>query len=151
MFSSKWVVLPLMLQMKKQQQQILSVVKATKMQSCKYFCISWWFVSKWPLSKLCRINGFPKNNLQRSGCWQFEMFRVKDCSKILHGTPFFPLHFTHGGSHSHTSLLSTCILPHLKWTLHGVSHHVTFAPLNSVTPVKQLQMAYELLIYGCWV
>ena len=42
-----------------------------------------------------------------------------------------------GGGRSHTSvLLPTQIHPLLKWTLNGISHHVTFAPLNGSDTCK---------------
>ena len=41
-----------------------------------------------------------------------------------------------GGCHSHTNVLTTRVHHPLKWTLNGVSHHVSRAPLNGVIPAK---------------
>ena len=40
------------------------------------------------------------------------------------------------GVHSHTSWLPTRVHQPLKWSLHGVSHHVTFESLDGVRPGK---------------
>ena len=41
-----------------------------------------------------------------------------------------------GGGHSLVNVLPTRVHQPIKWTLNGVSHHVTFTPLNGVTPAN---------------
>ena len=51
-----------------------------------------------------------------------------------------------GECHCHTNELPIRVHPPPEWTLNSVSHHVTFSPLNGVTPEKQPLMEYNAVV-----
>ena len=51
-----------------------------------------------------------------------------------------------GRGHSHTNVLPTRVHQLLKWTLNGVSHHVTFAPLKMTPHLENINPKWRILI-----
>ena len=67
------------------------------------------------------------------GTTQGSYFLIRGCNWTLQD-----IHISRGGGggHLHISVQPTRIHQPLKWTLNGKLHHVTFTPLNGITPAK---------------